>query len=54
MIATISFALLAVIAVGYVLAPLIFPATPEPPVCRSCGARVAETMKYCAGCGRAV
>ena len=53
MIAAVSFALLVAIAIGYVLAPLIRPATPAESVCPACGSRLAEEMNFCAACGRA-
>ena len=54
MIAAVSFALLVVVAVGYVLAPLIVPAAPEETVCPACGGRLTEGMNFCAGCGRSL
>ena len=54
MIAAGSFAVLVVLALAYVLAPLIIPRQDEASVCRECGAGLGEGMNYCAGCGRAV
>ena len=52
MIATISFALLVVIAVGYVLLPLIAPRADGRRTCRGCGAALPDAGNYCIACGQ--
>ena len=52
MIAAISFALLVVLALGWVLAPMMLGTAGSAPLqCSRCGAESAEGMTYCARCG---
>lgn len=52
MIAAICLALLVVLALGWVLAPMLLTAAgPVPIRCDQCGADVEDGMAFCARCG---
>ena len=64
MIATISFALLVVLALAYVMAPLLTQRADDPPSvgarsallrqCQQCGAPADGTAAFCTRCGAAL
>ena len=51
MIATIAFAALVLIALAYVLSPLIVPEKTERRACAGCGRALRENDNYCVACG---
>ena len=51
MIAGISFALLVLVALGYVMMPIAMPGNRTPANCVRCGAARGEGERYCAACG---
>lgn len=51
MIAGISFALLVLVALGYVMMPIVMAGRRSPTSCARCGAVRGEEERYCASCG---